>query len=1429
MSATALVAASMLMASSAYADSVRYTANGTYTDAMTVRSNDTIYVNTDITAVFAGTVTYGEAEGGFLILNSTSPGDQGTLVFAPTSITASPGYNNLIIAGGVVRFGSDVARDFYNRNDSTVAVAGGVFDLGGVNQSVYRLIHLGNQAGTITNNGPGAAVLTISNEIDFRGQITDGSNVLGLRLDGGIASTLSGNNSYSGGTVLTSGATLTAGHSNALGTGAVNFQGLNSTLSLYDGVALRNDIYVGQGASAVFNVGGNSAGRLLGDITSADPDSTVYKTGAGELVLAGNADVGRIFINHGTLTAGTGSDIRDTASIVLSGGSTFRVAGNEKIGEVVGGGTIRIENGSQLTLGRDQFDTTSSTTIGGDGALRKEGDNLLDLRGVNTYSGGTTLAEGTLVAGQTGALGSGALTVAAEDTYLGLRDTVWLDNEVVLAGGSLNVDIASDATGTLAGGITRADAASGFGLSKYGNGTLVLNGENSNVAFADVNGGMLRVDGSLTAPVNVYADAALSGNGTITGDVTFDGGSLVGRAGERLTINGNLTLSDSTHVNVRLGTPSSVGLFDVSGDLTLDGRLNIMDAGGFGQGVYRLFDYGGTLTDNGLEINGVPGGVSADDITVQTAIDHQVNIVVGDSSGPGEVPTIQFWDGANTTADGQIAGGSGTWNSSSTNWTGANGTANHAWGGNFAVFQGAAGTVTVAAGGVSVTGMQFAVDGYTVNGGPIRLGVEQTVLRVGDGTAAGENYEARIDSVITGAGALVKDDLGTLVLGGNNTYQGDTIVRAGTLVGDTNSIRNDILSNGTVVFNQTVDGTFAGSITGNTGQMRKDGGGTLRLTGLNTLDWDVNDGALSSTTAAFRSDVHIRTEGAMRFEQDASGAYAGTITGSGSLYTAAGAGNIIAFTGNSSDFTGTTTVETGALAVNGQLGGTLEVLAAGRLMGTGTVGDTIVNGTIAPGNSIGTLNVAGDITFNGGSIYEVEASAAGEADRIAATGTATINGGTVRVLAGTGIYAPSIQYTILTANNGVTGTFTGVTSNLAFLTPSLTYDANNAYLTMTRNGVGFENVGVTPNQIATGGGVESLGGGNVIYNAVLNLSADQARDAFDQLSGEIHSSLKTAMIEDSRFVRNAVNDRLRAAFGGVGASGGAVSYVDGKPVPVAANTDGIAVWGQGFGSWGHMGGDGNAARLERSIGGFFVGADAPVFDTWRFGAVAGYSNSSFNAKDRHSSGSSDNYHVGLYGGTQWGDLAFRTGAAYTWHDISTNRSVSFPGFSDTLKGDYNAGTAQVFGELAYGFSMGTTRFEPFANLAYVNLNTDGLRETGGAAALTSQGGTTDATFTTLGLRASTTFDVNGATLTAKGMLGWRHAFGDMTPDTAMRFASGGNAFSIAGVPIARDAAVIEAGLDYAVTPNVTLGVSYGGQFGSGVSDQSFKANFSAKF
>src|SRR3546814_20359988 len=125
----------------------------------------------------------------------------------------------------------------------------------------------------------------------------------------------------------------------------------------------------------------------------------------------------------------------------------------------------------------------------------------------------------------------------------------------------------------------------------------------------------------------------------------------------------------------------------------------------------------------------------------------------------------------------------------------------------------------------------------------------------------------------------------------------------------------------------------------------------------------------------------------------------------------------------------------------------------------------MVPGIIAPGNSIGTLNVAGNIGFAAGSTYEVEVNAAGEGDLIAASGAATIDGGSVKVLAGAGDYRPQTDYTIPTADGGVSGTFTDVTTNIAFLDPPLLYHANHVTLRMQHTPITFEGIRPPPTPI----------------------------------------------------------------------------------------------------------------------------------------------------------------------------------------------------------------------------------------------------------------------------------------------------------------------------------------------------------------------------
>ncbi|PIX67231.1 MAG: hypothetical protein COZ43_02545 [Sphingomonadales bacterium CG_4_10_14_3_um_filter_58_15] len=395
----------------------------------------------------------------------------------------------------------------------------------------------------------------------------------------------------------------------------------------------------------------------------------------------------------------------------------------------------------------------------------------------------------------------------------------------------------------------------------------------------------------------VRMTSAAGTTSTINGDYTqLAGGALTLRGTDRFNTTGNFILAGN--LNLALGAPSTAAIIDVGGDLSLDARLNVTDAGGFGSGVYRLFDYGGTLSGNGLTLGALPNGASG---SIQTAIAQQINLVVGTNQ-------VQFWDGADSAADGTIDGGTGTWNNSSTNWTRSDALTNEAWGGKFAVFQGMPGTVTIATDGITATGLQFAVDGYRLEGGDLALSAPG-LIRVGDGTAASSAMTATIASSITGTGGVEKTDFGTLILAGVNSYSGGTRVTGGTL-----RIGAD-----------TALGGAAGGVTLD--------GGTLGLT---------------EGLASARAFTIGMNGGTIDFGGD-NVMLSGLLGGSGNL-SLAGSG-VLSYSGNGSGYGGLVTVGGGTLSLNGSLGGRVRVDTGARLGGNGTLGSLNVGGTLAPGGS----------------------------------------------------------------------------------------------------------------------------------------------------------------------------------------------------------------------------------------------------------------------------------------------------------------------------------------------------------------------------------------------------------------------------------------------------------------------------------------------
>ncbi|WP_181176142.1 autotransporter domain-containing protein [Mesorhizobium sp. B2-3-4] len=1226
-------------------------------------------------------------------------------------------------------------------------------------------------------------------------------------------------------------------------------------------------------SGAVLQLGnGGTTGGITGNVTNS-----------GTLIIDRSSDFG---LGYAGVISGSGQLIKNgTGTSTLTGansygGGTTINSGQLNLGNFLGNGTL---NGDYVNHSRLLFYSnltpTYSGVISGEGSFEKSGNGTLTLSSVQTYTGGTKLTFGSLILGGNDRLVTTGAIIGAG----GILDLNGFDQTVGDFSGFGRVEIR---TGTFTAGgsasATYQGRIEGTGtFTKQGSGTLTLTSGTSGFSgTTNVNAGTLLVNGSMASSAfQVNSGGALGGTGTVGATTIANGGTLVGVAGQTLTLS-SLALNDTSNLNVSLGAASTTPLFNVTGALTLDGKLSVSDAGGFGNGTYRIANYGGSFTNNGLVIGTVPPGFNPGDWSIQSG-GGVVNLLV--ATGAGE----QYWDGANM-APGAVAngrGGNGTWDAASTNWTNAAGDINAAWASQKAVFAGTPGTVSVV-GSQTFTGLRFVSHPtdwtYTLSagaGGALVTNSAATEIIVAADPAATVN-NAIINVGISGTGSIVKLGDGRLTLGAANSYQGGTTIKEGELVAAANgalgtggvsvtgapaatlkpslrfagAVSAGSLSistqNGSVVFdNQSSAGSatvtnqgngkavfLAGSSAGSA-LITNESGGTTAFRGDNAsttakvinqsggkLDISTFDVAgpcncvsLGSVSGAgdIALGAHTLKTGALNLDETISGIIADSGALAKGSFTKDGTGKLILSGANT--YLGITTVNAGTLQVDGSLGSAdLTVASGATLGGNGTIGG-LAGGTVtiqagghhAPGASIGTQTINGNYRLAGTLDIEVDTASA---DKVVVTGTVDVSGGTLALheLTGTG-WQPSQTYTIID-NQGagaVTGQFASISHVYAFLTPDVSYtgdDGNNVVLTLTRNAVDFSSVAQTPNQKAAAGGIEALGAGNPVYNAIAPLSADSARFAFDQLSGEVHATVAGVLLDDSRLPRDAALARAGAAIAEPGARG---------------------FWMQGAGLARSLDGDGNAVDADASTGAFFAGIDTTIADGWMLGFLGGISVTSLDIDDRASSADVTSVHLAAYGGGMIDSVQLKFGAGYSHHDIDTARNPAFAGFSDDLKTSYGASTVQVFGEASHAFDLGPTKIEPFAGLAYVHLSTDGFGEDGGQAALSSGGLRNDATFTTLGARLSRTFELGASALDVKASLGWRHAFADL-PAASLSFA-GGDAFTVTGVPIARDALALQVGVDFNLGPSSRLGLVYDGQFASGAMENAFKASFSARF
>lgn len=340
-----------------------------------------------------------------------------------------------------------------------------------------------------------------------------------------------------------------------------------------------------------------------------------YGTGAGVSGARFNANVGKTLTLSGTITGAVGSSQLAFNGNGTTSNGTIYVSGNNTYT-----GTTAIWHATVL-LGSDALTTggalgNSSTEV------------LMGTQNATAVFVPTLLTAGSYTVGRSIRVTTGANTTAViggatahVSTYSG---TIALgnDNSAVMP---VTLTAATGGRVNFTGNVRRAGGTTGAGdhVIITGGGVVVLSGTNNTyTGTTSVSSGTLLVNGSLGsggAAVMVTNGATLGGTGEIDRLVSIaEGGTLSAgdmntsgvSQGGTLSLGAGLTLSDTSILKFDLADSASL-LNDklvITGDLTLDGKLDITALNGFGLGTYQLMSYTGSLTNNGLTINTVPGG-----------------------------------------------------------------------------------------------------------------------------------------------------------------------------------------------------------------------------------------------------------------------------------------------------------------------------------------------------------------------------------------------------------------------------------------------------------------------------------------------------------------------------------------------------------------------------------------------------------------------------------------------------------------------------------------------------------------------------------------------------------------------------------------------------------------------------------------------------
>ncbi|HFW4518128.1 TPA: autotransporter-associated beta strand repeat-containing protein [Salmonella enterica subsp. enterica serovar Havana] len=990
--------------------------------------------------------------------------------------------------------------------DKTLTLSGSNTYTGGTTISGGTLVASNVDAlgsGDVTDN----ATLELNTGGDFDNNIGGTGSVV---KSGDKTLTLSGANSYTGGTTI-SGGTLVATNVEALGSGDVTD---NATLELNTGGTFDNVI---SGSGQVVKSGDETL--TLSGANSYTGGTTI----SGGTLVASNVEAlgtGDI-TDNATLELNTGGDfdnvISGSGQVVKSGDKTLTLSGSNTYtgGTTISGGTLVASNVDALGSG----DVTDNATlemntggdfannIGGTGSVVKSGDKTLTLSGTNSYTGGTTISGGTLVASNVEALGTG--------------------------------DVTDNATLELNTGGDFDNAISGSGqVVKSGDKTLTLSGANSYSGATTISGGTLiatHVNALGTGAIDNRASLLLDASGqfTVTDLTTESGGNTEIGAGSTLQATTLTQKSDST-LTINLNSNTVDPVIHAASQVSLAGTLDIT-------GVGDVLDSDPASTDDldtftliasdktiagdfeKLTVAGMDADL-ADFITVDGRID--------DTGKQYELTTALTWyadrDDAVTDAHGTFnltnADGSFAVNTVLENVDATLDPASATgWDGTSLIKQGA-GTLILNAEN-TYTG------GTTISGGTL---VATNVDALGSGDVTDDatlelNTGGTFDNAISGSGQVVKSGDDVLTLSGANSYSGGTLISDGTLVAS----NVEALGTGDVTDDATLElntgGTFDNAI-GGSGNVVKSGADTLTLSGSNsyTGGTTISGGTLVASNVEALGTGDVTNNATL--ELNTGGDFINNIGGTGRVEKS---GDDTLTLSGSNTYTGGTLINGGTLvASNVEALGTGDVTDNATLaLNTGGTFDNAISGSgqvVKSGDETltlsGTNSYTGGTTISGGTLVATNVEALGSGD-VTDDATLELNtGGTFdNAISGSGKVEKSGDKTLTLsgANSYTGGTLisggTLVASNVEALGTGDVTD--NATLELNTGGDFTNNIGGTGRVEKSGDGTLTLSGSNTYTGGTLISGGTLVASNVEALgSGDIDNYASLQLNASGQFV-----------------------------------------------------------------------------------------------------------------------------------------------------------------------------------------------------------------------------------------------------------------------------------------------------------------------